>query len=353
MKKRILVSAVLFALASIGLFSIAASGTRVTGGSAPDSLLSALPKSDAIVFVDVQRALNGSLSSLLASNASALSEINLELDRFNQQFQIDVRSLDLVAVGVRFDSGKKDNVCAVALVRGRFNSSEMIKTGFAAANQKKVTIKTEEQTYNGKSLFIVTDVVQGNQTNRNESSQSFAVTALDSNTIAGGDLESVRATIDAASSGSHVDARLVQLATQTPGAIVGFSGTVPPNAAEKFTSGNDAISKQIVGIRQFHGALSTSQAGAEATVVATTDTPDQARQIRETLDALKLLGGFAGSSSKNNSDLSIVELLKGIEINSHDNDVEIRVKVAQAEIDKIVKSVTVKKAMVLKKSGTK
>src|SRR5437763_14908954 len=73
-------------LAATVAFVIGSSAGRA---AAPNSALSALPASDFIISIDVQRALSETLPSLLSSNPTMLSKLNINLEEFQQKTGIN------------------------------------------------------------------------------------------------------------------------------------------------------------------------------------------------------------------------------------------------------------------------
>jgi hypothetical protein len=399
MKKRIQTTSIALALllALTGLLApraertaSAAAGVPVTAGST----LSALPASDMVFYFDMQRFLNDTLPNFLGANSPVMTEINKKLDEAQKDTGINPRSFDSMAVGVRFFPQSPNKVNVVALAHGDFVASDLINTGFAAAQRKK-PINREEQQYGGKTLYVllpdqpkkaeaplnVTPKKNGQgamkpqklsadrnsiakkmddatpcdaatsatlnsatlQTSQVEPSKKstqeiFAVVALDNSTIAFGNLDSVKAAIDAGTAGhEHVSAELVTLATQTPNSIFGFSGNVPPTLAKDMGinfSGEKQM-KMLNSIHKFYGAVSTAGTDAESLFAVLTGTSDEATEIGQALNGLKTAAGLMPSSKDMEP---VMKFLDKLTITTQSNEVQLKVKVSQADILPLTKS---------------
>ncbi|MCA1557909.1 MAG: hypothetical protein LC731_05140, partial [Acidobacteria bacterium] len=102
----------IFALVVTGL--VVAASFNLRGGrtkaatlspSPASELLTLLPASDAVAYMDAQRALSEIIPRVFTNDAESLARVNQELDKFREHTGADARQLDSIAIGVRF---KKD-----------------------------------------------------------------------------------------------------------------------------------------------------------------------------------------------------------------------------------------------------
>jgi len=346
MKRKFYFSFLAFALALAATVAFVI-GSSAGRAAAPNSALAALPASDFVISIDVQRALSETLPSLLSSNPTLLSKLNAHLEEFQQKTGINPRVFETVAIGGNLnprDPLSRRDPNAVVIARGSFKADELLDSAFTAA-KKESEFEKEEQQYEGKTIFLIGNVrklktaddkdsapaVQG-QTQYDakvrSSSDKFAVAAVDANTIAIGSPESVRAAIDASMGRNRVDDELVRLASQSPNAVVGFSGRIPAKDAEKQTSDNP-IARYFASIRQFYGSFSANASEAESFLAVRTETAEQAHDISQALSSLKSLVsiGFAQSMHATTTQAaSLADLLKGVTISSQGNEVQINAK---------------------------
>jgi hypothetical protein len=379
MKKKIYVLALAMAL-MLALVAFM-SGTSLRAASVPsDNALASLPASDIVITIDTQRLLSETLPVVLAENPTLLAKLNDKIETFNKESGIDLRTFDSLAVGLRFKSPASHNFDAVVIARGHFNANQVIDAGFAAA-KKKGDFQKRDELYEGKTIFVIlpqqrqsttsnsagkagevrgailsaepsaqtNDTASSPATEKEKSTtprfeaegrrrrnraEQMAVVALDANTLAVGDVKSVRAAIDASLGRERVDDELVRMATQIPSALVGFSGKIPPSVTEKMEkSGQGIESKYMASIRKFYGSLSTVGTDAETFIALQTEKANEAQDISQALNAMKLLGGLSSKVQPGRSDVrSLVGLLKDLSITAQDNEVQIRLNIKQKDL---------------------
>jgi hypothetical protein len=215
------------------------------------SLLSALPPSDAVALIKVDRVLDEALPKLLAENPAKLAEVNAELAKFKNDTGLDPRSFDQIALGLQYSYPREGvtKIRSVVLARGTFNAAGIVAAGRLAANGKY-----QEQKYQGKTIYLFTldqqlklaglwDIKLG----------ELAVTSLDGNTLAIGDLEAVRNVIDTGKSRKHANPELIALASRDPNAIVGFGGEISEALMQNLRVTNDGIARELTAVRKVFG----------------------------------------------------------------------------------------------------
>ncbi|MBA3441578.1 MAG: hypothetical protein H0T92_17095 [Pyrinomonadaceae bacterium] len=278
-----------------------ATAIPVAAPSAGDDALMALPASDAVMFVDVQRLLSEVMPRILVNHPALLAKVNSQIDQLKESTGVDVRLFDHIAIGMRFTntpkkveettntprkeshSHKTDSSVSttaanfVSVIRGRFDSNAVIAAGLNKAKARGQT-QTQVQMHGGKTIY--TD---------SASRGAVAVAAIDANMIAVGDMESVRAAIDASTGGGRVDAELAALARRNSSALLGFSGNVPALLLQQFGVGGDEWSSAFAAIRQVYGSMSATEKNGEMILRLRTETADQAQAITEKLAVLKQL----------------------------------------------------------------
>ena len=332
-----------FAIAQTNERIMAAAKTATTATARPASAsaaLASLPASDMVVFVDTQRLVNDTLPNFLAGDAALLARVNAKIERFQKETGIDTRTLESLAIGLRFPSqSARGEMKFVTIARGSFVASDLIEAGFAAAKRKE-NISREEQVYEGKKIYVLISPrdraaaaqADDGSTARTEAHR-MAVAELDANTIAVGDLESVRATLNPGH--ARVDQGLVDLATRTPNAFASFAGNIPPGTARGFGFGNSKADKLTASIRQIFGSVSTVGTEAQTFLAARTENAEQAHDLAQAINGLKLLGkfGIGGHSGMGKTQgEALSKLIDELSVTSEANQVEIRVSVAQSDI---------------------
>ncbi|MDQ1422169.1 MAG: hypothetical protein QOJ52_4131 [Acidimicrobiaceae bacterium] len=353
MNRKFYFSFLAFALTLLATVAFVVGHNTGARADSTSAALAALPASDFVIVVDMQRALGETLPSLLASNPALLAKMNAELEKFERETGINPRSFKSIAIGGRLTASKPHDQRTVVIASGSFNSDTLLENAFAAVKAKGEKFEKEEQQYKGKRIILISQTggtkveakTSGNApatTYTIEQGRRMSIAVLDSNTLAVGELEGVRASIDASLvGGERVDNELVQLATQTPGAVVGFSGKIPQSFTEKASS-NSTIEKYFASIRQFYGSSSADGTNAETLVTLRTETSDQAAEIGQALNTIKTLGAFGfGQSSGGNSEQAnyIADILKGLSITTQGNEIQINVRVSQSSVAAFMRSI--------------
>lgn len=336
---------------------------------APDdnSLLSALPASDGVVFFDFKQLIDKALPALFASEPAIIEKMNAEFRKATDKSGVDPRSIEQVAVGFRIpDGAMKGQAPFVALIRGRFDSADLIQKGLKAARSEKNAPDVRESTYQGKTIYLIKDKTPAKPSGDTEpgndapggmnavagqmmTQQEVAITTFDSNTVAIGDASSVRTTMDAnAGRGEHVSKDLVDLATRTPNAVIGFSGIVPASALKQITSNGDPVSQAAGGIKNFYGSVASNNGDFDTRIVVRTEKNDQA----QTLSAAAKLGlGFAADALKNTSlpstdgnKVDASAFLKYLVVSDQGNEVIAVYKIPQADLAPLIHTLAAPKS---------
>ena len=248
-----------------------------------------LPASDAIAIVDAKRMLNETMPQILGGDAAKLAQANAEVDKFKTKTGIDLHSFDRVAIGVRYiyPDAKTTKLETVAIAHGSFNANAVAASVRAAGSGK-----SREEKYRGLTITII---------NVNDEMKllglwamrinELAICVLDQNSLAMGTPANVRAAIDAGKAG-RAPANLIALATRDQNAVIGFGGNVTPELLTKLDIGNDTVAKDVSSIKQVYGSVGSTQTDVTMNVVALTDSPNAATNLKDTLDGVKQIGGF-------------------------------------------------------------
>lgn len=352
MSRKFYFSLLAFALTLCATVAFVVGNGKGSRAASTNAALSALPASDFVISIDAQRALNETLPSILAGNPALLAKMNAKLEEFQTKTGINPRSFESVAIGGRISNSRSHDSRAVVIARGNFNADELLENAFAAARAKGEKFEKEEQQYEGKRVILIRPVRNvKNEAEANGSAPAatlkveprgdkMAIGVIDANTLAVGDIESVRAAVNASLGRERVDDELVRLATQTPNAVVGFSGKIPQSFAAKASS-NSTIEKYFASIRQFYGSFNANGTDAETMIGLRTETSEQASDISQALNAIKSLSAFGfsrsggGDTAKANS---LADVLKGLTITTQGNEIQINVKIPQGSVGPLMRN---------------
>lgn len=330
-----LVIALIVSALSSGAQTRSATAAKTSNASTA-SPLNLLPRSDFVAFVNVRRLITEAAPKALAGDAARLAQFNADIDKFKTQTGIDARSFDNLAIGMRYQhpSPNITTTDTVAIASGTFNAGAFIAAGRLAAQGKY-----QEEKYNGATIYVFN--LQENVKMLglfNMRVNQLAATTLNANTLVLGDLQGVHATLDASKTQGRVNNELIQLATRTPNAFIGFGANVPPSLTASADFGNAEITKTIGAIRQAYGAIGTTADGFEMLTVARTDKPDEAQNLSDTLSGLKQLGGMFAAQLPGDKAKLAQTALDNLQINHEGNETTIRLQLKQADINSLMQA---------------
>ncbi len=294
------------------------------------TLLSSLPPADAVAIISVARLFNEAMPKLLAENPAKLAEATNELAKFKTQTGLDPRSFDQVALGFSYQYPREGvtRVSTIALARGTFNAGAMVAAGRLATNGKYV-----EQKYQAKTIYIFSLDRQLRLFGLWDIKvRDLAVSALDGNTLALGDLDAVRGAIDATKAGKHPNPELLALATRDPDAIVGFGGNLSPKLLENLSLTNDTIARELTAVRQVYGTLGMTATSLELMLTARTVDTDSAKNLSDTVEGMKQLGGFFINRVTGVKGILARSALDNLKTNTVGNELVIRTAVSQSQV---------------------
>ncbi len=106
----------------------AVSPANITDALAP------LPASEAVMYFDVQRALNEGLPRAFGNSHTRLADINCDIENFKTRTGLDAREFDVVAVFLKFTPRLKSlfpprgtlQINPVVIARGRFDADRIV-----------------------------------------------------------------------------------------------------------------------------------------------------------------------------------------------------------------------------------
>src|SRR5437763_1400752 len=314
--------------------SLAGQRQRPSAPAPPSNVASYLPASDAIAVVDVKRMLNETMPGIVGGDAAKLAEANAEVDKFKTRTGVDLHSMDRVVIGIRYTypTATSTKLETVAIAHGTFDARAVAASVRAAANGK-----AREEKYRGATITVinVNDDLKllGLWTMRvNE----LAICMLDQNSLALGTPANVRAAVDAGKAG-RAPADLVSLATRDANAVIGFGANLTRELLTKLDVGNDTIAKDVGAIRQVYGSVGSTQTDVTMMMVARTDSIDAAKNLGDTVEGLKQLGGiFTMRMAQPRRGLAEAAL-NNLKITARGNEIEIRTQVTAASLAALIK----------------
>ena len=338
MNNKILRSSIALAFFVVTLFSSfgsrSAARTSAETSAPPDDTFSYLPASDAITLIDVRRLLKETMPGILGGDPAKLATANSEIDKFKTRTGIDLRSFDRVVLGVRYTypSARVTKLETVAIAHGTFNAVGLVAAGRIAANGK-----VREEKYRGATILIFTINDQMKLLGLWDMRiNELAVCALDSKSLAIGNVSTVRAAIEAGKKG-RANSDLASLATHDPNAVIGFGANVTRELLANLNVGNDTMAKDVNSIRQAYGSIGSTASDVSLMLVARTDSEDSAKNLSDTVTGLKQLGGFLIVQMAQPRKALAQSALDNLKITTRGTELEIRTQVAAASLASVIK----------------
>ena len=306
---------------------------RTTPVPAVESL--PLPAADALLAVDLDKLFKEVVPRALAGNAERLAQVNTDVEQFKARTGLDARAFNRLIVGARIkrlDSGavKLDNVTAIA--RGRVDP-----TALGAAIRAASKGAVAEQAYGGKTVYVTTinDQIKlfGIAKMR---LKELAVVALDAETVALGEPEDVRASIDAqAGRVPRADMALLSF-PKGPNDFMGFAGNVPTGTLEGVETGLPGLDRAVASIQSFYGSAASTAAGTQFMTTLRAGTAADAKQLFDSLDAVRQIApslvammGEKGKFAQN--------AVNSLKLSMKANEVQLRLEVPQSDISGLLR----------------
>jgi hypothetical protein len=299
----------------------------------------ALPASDAVAFVEMRRLLTEAMPRALASDAAKLAEANADIDAFKTRTGLDPRALDALAVGSRYAELPGGGVKlghTVAVARGAFNMATIVSSGRASAKGGY-----REEKFAGKSVHVFT---------HNEEIKllgllkmrvrELAVAEVAAGTVALGDPAAVRAALDAARGRGALRAGDLAVLSQARSAntLVSFGSRVPAALTKDIGFGLPQVAQSAASVRELYGAAVETDTGLDLWTNLRTATPADARNLSDTLAALKQLAPmFLGRLTGDRGRLAR-NAVESLRVTTQGSEVHLRLEVPQADISTLVRT---------------
>jgi hypothetical protein len=327
-----------FSLMLLLVGTLSASSFAQNRRSAPpqaSKLFNVLPPSDAVAIVKLRQVLNDAMPKLLSTNPDKLAQANAQIEQFKTRTGLDPRSFEEMVFGVRYSypSEGVTKLTSVAIANGTFSSGAMVAAGRIATNGKY-----REEQHRGKTIYIfnldqqikllgVLDIKVG----------ELAVAPLDANTLALGDLQIVRETLDQKrGAAARANAELIALANRNPTAIVGFGGNISEQLRANLSITNDAIARDLTAVRQVYGSVGFTEKDVVIALAARTVDEPSARNLGNTIEALKQFGALLVNRLPAAKAALARSALNSLTITNQGNELQITTSVAQTEIAPIM-----------------
>lgn len=313
-------------------------------------LANALPVSDGVVTVNMQRLVSEALPQALSGNQTMLADVLSKIDEVKNKTGVDLRQFETIAVGV---SSKKSaagelNFAPVILARGGFNAASFVTLAKIAANSKyreekigtrsvyifspRQLIKSAPKTANPQSK-IPSVIERALDKMFDGLSNELAVASFDDNTLAIGSVARLRETFGTS---PRLNGEVLDLISRKPNAVMNFSLKLPGGLSSFVKLDNDELGKTLDSVRFMAGAVDVGDGNALVSVTARTLTAEQAQTLQETLDTFQMFGKAMIGSTKINGKEIYARLIDNARIVRDARDVTLDLAVPQSDINALL-----------------
>ena len=306
----------------------------------PGHLVSLLPAVDGVVAIDAKRFFSAALPKLLAANPAMLGKVTTEIDKMKSDTGVDVRQFDQIVAGFTLTkkaTAKDYDVEPIIIARGQTSSAAIINSAKSAPKAKFREEKVGDKTIYLFSSNAVSDqakaAVAANAPGR-KVGEDIAVTVLDANTIAFGDLALVKKTISAQK--GTPSAELTSMLAKNEASVVSFAGKAPGGMSSFLPMDNDELGNAIESIRFVYGGMDMPGDSVALNVTARTLQEANAKSLVETLEGLQIIGKAFLGGSKGADKQVYARLIDGAKFSAAGNEVNFTLLVPQSDIDVLV-----------------
>lgn len=346
MKIRILAAACLCVLVLNLAGSAVADVKKKKASSQANQLALLLPASDGIVTVDVKRFFSVALPKMLTANQPMLEKITSKIALMKERTGVDIRQFEYLAAGVtaKHISGKEYDLAPVMIARGQVSSASLIGAAKLASNSKYKEEKAGDRTiYIFSAKDLAEQAKQQAPVGKNSdmidkiidrTSSEIAVTSIDANTIAFGDLALVRQAVSATK--TPVSNDLMSLLGKKETSVVSFAAKMPNGMSVFLPLENDELGKNIDSIRYMYGNMDVTADAATVSMTARTLQNAQATALHETLEGLQLVGKALLGGAKGADKQVYVRMLENAKFTTKANEVMLDLSVPQSDIDILI-----------------
>lgn len=333
----------LYSVLASALLLLTALAASATAQTASDPF-AALPESELIVVVDIQRILNEAVPRVLAKDPLTLGKMNEGLDQIKALTGLDLRASSRLVIGAPSVVSTPTAQQFRGVIIAQVNDAEKLMSLI----RKDTSDKLREEQYQGKTLFTLPKEAQPPRTAAAANRPRFdvAMSVLDAGTILFGTPAEVRASIDAsAGRRPRASSDLIAAATRHPTSLFGMAMVVPPSLTANIFDdkdadsggGDNAIAKAVSSIRQISAALGLTANGFDVVVAGRTDTDEQAKNFGDMLNGFKTLSTM--SAPKNEQERMLQNFVKSVQITSAGSEVMLNTVLTQEMVEQFMASV--------------
>jgi len=281
--------------------------------------LSSLPEADTIIYSSPQRIFNEAAPKVISP--ADLTKMRAGFADIKKSVGIDPSSIDYVAVAIRFQKPASDLSFVppdlLAVFGGDFSADSLITLASLYLQDR-----ARNEKYGSKTLTIMKIDPIAEEAIKNPLLKPYSeigVVALNANTLAVGNLNYLKAAVDASEGNGRISTAALSSLLRDPNALVSAAGSPLTAFAKSFgllgtqTAPRDAQCSSRFG--DFYAAITMSGTNFNLRGAMNTDNPDTAKIMNG------LLSGLLQQAISSVPDKDAQTVLKNIRMLARDNEI--------------------------------
>lgn len=315
------------------------------------NILASLPEADTVIYLSPQRIMNDAAPKVMSP--TDLAKTKATFVDLKRSIGIDPSSVDSLALAIRFQKPNTDLSFVapdlLAVLSGDFSADSMVTLVESFLGEQAKT-----ETYNSKKLTIVKIdpiIEAAKKTPMLKSFTELGVVALNTNTLAIGNLSYLKAAVDASGGQGRISSATVSSLLRDPNALVSAAGAPITAFAKSFgLMGTQAAPRESscnTRFGDFYAAVTMDATNFNLRGAMNTDNPDTARIIHG------LISSLMTPAIESVPDKEAASILKTMKLTPRENEIVVEADVPQETVAKFIKEQSQPKATATPASTTK
>ncbi len=304
--------------------------------------LGSLPDADTVIYLSPRRIMNDAAPKVMS--ATDLEKTKAMFFDLKRSIGIDPSSVESLALAIRFQKPEADLSFVapdlLAVLSGDFSADSMVTLVESFLGEQART-----ETYSSKKLTIVKldPVVEAaKKTPMLKSFTELGVVALNTNTLAIGNISYLKAAVDAGEGNGRINPATLSSLLRDPNALVSAAGAPITAFAKSFglmgTQASPRESSCNTRFGDFYAAVTMDATNFNLRGAMNTDNPDTAKIIHG------LVSSLLTPAMESVPDKEAASILKTIKLTPRENEIVVEADVSQETVAKFIREQTQPKA---------
>lgn len=297
--------------------------------------LASLPDADVIIYASPQRIMNEAAPKVIV--AADLAKLRADFADLKKSVGVDPSSIEYIAFAVRFQKPSADLSFVppdlLVIASGDFIADSLLSFATLYLQDRARTEKHGSKTLTIMKIDPIADAAEKNPLLK--SFTEMGAVALNTNTIAFGSVEYLKAAVDAADGNGRINASALNSLLRDPNALVSAAGSPLVAFAKSFGMlGTQAAPRENLcesNFGNFYAAITIDGSNFNLRGAMNTDNPDTAKIING------LMSGVIQQAIDSVPDKNTQTALKGIRMVPRENEIVIEAEVPQETIAALVR----------------